>query len=96
MTTATITTKELRENMSRIVSDLRKGKSVNLSYRHKVIGVLHPVDEASGYRRGSAAGVRAFLETADFGKIPLSVKNSKKTFKQEIAELRNKDFRNRL
>ena len=90
-----ITTKQLRENMSEIMSDLKNGKSVQLSYRRKIIGVLRPVQPAAvPLRRGSAAAVRNFLSTNDFGRIPRNLRASDLSFKQQMKELRRRDLDN--
>jgi len=84
----TITTKQLRENMAQVVRDLKKGNSLELSYRHRVIAVVRPVDPSrSPLRRGSARAVQDFLAHADFGAIPEGLK-PQKNFKDEIAVLR--------
>ena len=41
-----ISTKQLRENMPQVIYDLRQGESIQLSYRHSVIGVLQPIQLA--------------------------------------------------
>lgn len=90
---STITTKQLRENMSQVIDDLRKGKSVQLSYRHKIIGVLQPIQaKPIAQRQGSAPAVKQFLNSADFGFIPTKLQNSSRSFKQEIADLRKQDL----
>ena len=75
--------------MAEVIRDLQNGKSVQLSYRHKIIGTLEPVQPApTPTRRGSAQTVQNFLNQANFGPIPQKLQNSSKDFKQEIAELR--------
>ena len=56
---STITTKQLRDGMAQVVRDLQNGKSVQLSYRHKIIGVLQPVDEPA-----QGAATRVFQRRA--------------------------------
>lgn len=85
-----ITTKQLRNNMAGVVMQLQKGKSVKLSYRHKVIGVLKPVDDpVKPLRRGSAVALQSFIKTTDFGNIPKGLKVTSQNFKQKISELRS-------
>ena len=91
-----ITTKQLRENMPKVVHDLQQGKSVQLSYRHKVIGVLEPVKVQDGaLRRGSAQAVQRFLRAANFGIIPSKLQNSRLSVKEQIAQLRSRDLSSR-
>ena len=93
---STITTKQLRDGMAQVVRDLQNGKSVQLSYRHRVIGILQPVDEpAKAQRRGSSDAVQQFLIAATFGPIPKALRTSSKSFKQEVAELRDGDLASR-
>jgi antitoxin (DNA-binding transcriptional repressor) of toxin-antitoxin stability system len=88
-----ITTKHLRENMSQVIDNLQRGESVQLSYRHKVIGTLQPIARKPvAQRRGSASAVQQFLRSASFGAIPLPVRQSRRTFKQELADLRDHDL----
>lgn len=90
---ATITTKQLRNDMAQVVRDLQNGKSIQLSYRHKVIGVLQPVGESpKALRRGSSNAVQQFLDVATFGSIPKRLQTSSKSFKQEISEFRDHDL----
>jgi antitoxin (DNA-binding transcriptional repressor) of toxin-antitoxin stability system len=89
----TITTKQLRDDMAQIVRDLQNGKSVQLSYRHKIIGVLQPVSEsAKALRRGSSGAIRQFLDTDPFASIPEELHASSRSFEQEISELRDQDL----
>ena len=88
-----ITTKQLRDDMARVVNDLKNGKSVQLSYRHKIIGVLQPVEEKTKVlRRGSSEAVRRYLNTNKFVSMTDNLIGSPKNFKQEIAELRDRDI----
>lgn len=89
----TITTKQLRENMGRVIQDLQKGKAVQLSYRHKVIGSLQPVTFAGmPSRRGSARSVQNFLNIVDFGPTSEKLKNSDISIKDQLAKLRSRDL----
>ena len=90
---STITTKQLRENMAKIVSGLQQGESVQLSYRHKIIGVLQPIEaKPVPQRQGSAIAIQHFLNKANFGSIPPKLRQSKRSFKQEVADLRSRDL----
>lgn len=89
----TITTKQLRENMAQVVRDLKRGNSLELSYRHRVIAVLKPVSPSHPpLRRGSAQAIQDFLTYADFGVIPKELKGEN-SFKKEIAALRQRKLR---
>lgn len=89
----TITTKQLREQMHQVVRDLAAGKSIRLTYRHKIIGVLQPANpQPIPLRRGSAGAIQNFLHTSSFGPIPSELKNSKLSTKQQMANLRDLDL----
>ncbi|MBI2009256.1 hypothetical protein HYS84_02495 [Candidatus Saccharibacteria bacterium] len=91
-----ITTRELRENMAAVIRDLKRGKAVQLSYRHRVIGTLQPSPPAPmPLRQGSPEAVRNFLETADFGPIPSKLRTDHRSFKQQVAELRKQDLQSK-
>ncbi len=77
--------------MAKVVRDLQNGKSVQLSYRHKIIGTLQPAGSASP-RRGSPQTVHHFLSQDSFGPIPKKLQGATTSFKQEIAELRHKEL----
>ena len=88
-----ITTKRLRDDMAQVVRDLQSGKSVQLSYRHKVIGTLQPINKpAEALRRGSSNAVQQFLENTTFGSVPKTLQTSSYDFKQEVSELRDKEL----
>jgi antitoxin (DNA-binding transcriptional repressor) of toxin-antitoxin stability system len=90
---STITTKQLRARMAQVVRDLQNGKSVQLSYRHKVIGVLQPINESpKALRRGSSGAISQFLNTNPFTSIPAELQASSMSFEQEVAELRDRDL----
>ena len=87
---STITTKQLRENMSQVINDLRLGNSIQLSYRHKVIGVLQPVDASSqALRRGSPEAIRQGLQSLQSMIVPDPVRNDPRSVKEQISELRS-------
>ena len=89
----TITTKQLRENMSQVVRDLQNGKAVRLSYRHKVVGVIQPTQAMDvAHRRGSAQTILRTLGSINFGPTTSKVRDSNKTLKEEIRELRERDL----
>jgi len=79
--------------MAQVVRDLQNGKSVRLNYRHRVIGILKPIDEPpQALRRGSFGAVQQFLKAASFGPIPPKLRTSSRSFKQEVTELRESDL----
>lgn len=93
----TITTKQLRENMPKIISDLHEGRAVQLTYRHKVVATLQPTDTSTEpLQRGSPEAVLGFLKTADFGKIPKRLQNPGYDIKKQIADLRQADLNKKL
>jgi antitoxin (DNA-binding transcriptional repressor) of toxin-antitoxin stability system len=90
---STITTKQLRENMPQVIRDLESGKPVQLTYRHRVIGVLQPVrSDNKPLRRGSPEAILDTLKSIDLGSAASKIRNSHKTFKEEIRELRERDL----
>jgi antitoxin (DNA-binding transcriptional repressor) of toxin-antitoxin stability system len=90
---STITTKQLRENMAQVISDLETGKSVQLSYRHRIIGVLRPVRFAKKpLRRGSSEAILSTLKSINLGPTASKLQNSSKSIKEEIGALRERDL----
>jgi len=86
---STITTKQLRENMSQVIHDLRLGNSIQLSYRHKVIGVLHP---SQALRRGSPEAIRQGLQSLKNIVVPDSIRHDPHSVKEQISELRSRKY----
>ncbi len=79
--------------MPQVVRDLQNGKPIQLSYRHKVIGVLQPAQAvAMPLKRGSFTAIQSFLAAADFGPIPIGLQTSKLSIKQQLAKLRARDL----
>ena len=92
---STLSTKQLRNNMAQVIKDLQRGRSIKLSYRRRVVGVISPIGQsAKATRRGSPAAISQFLASKPFGHIPRKLSQSQKSIKQEIAELRDQDLRN--
>ena len=90
---STITTKQLRDNMSQVISDLETGRSVQLSYRHRIIGVLQPVHYAKKpLRRGSSEAILSTLRSINLGSATSKLQSSNKSIKEEIRELRERDL----
>lgn len=90
----TITTKKLRENMPQIIHDLRQGKSVQLSYRHSVIGVLQPAQPAQKtIRRGSPESIRRGLQDLQKITVPRHIRNDPRSIKDQTREIRNRKYR---
>lgn len=79
--------------MAEVISKLKSGQVVQLSYRQKIIGSLQPVEQPSQpLRRGSSYAVSQFLGSAHFGVVPKKLQTSTKSFKQELSELRDTDL----
>ncbi|MGH7234089.1 MAG: hypothetical protein ACREF7_01415 [Candidatus Saccharimonadales bacterium] len=90
---STITTKQLRDNMSQVISDLKQGRSVQLSYRHSVIGVLQPVQVASQtLKRGSPEAIREGLYGLRGMFIPDNASKDTLSIKEQITELRDRKY----
>ena len=90
---STITTKQLRENMAQVIHDLQLGNSIKLSYRHKVIGVLQPVDAPSqALQRGSPEAIRQGLQNLQSIFVPDSVRHDRRSVKEQISELRSRKY----
>lgn len=88
-----ITTKQLRENMSQVINDLKQGRSVQLSYRHKVIGILQPVDGSQpSLRRGSPEAVRRGLLSLQGLEVPKATRNDSRSIKDQITDIRTKKY----
>jgi antitoxin (DNA-binding transcriptional repressor) of toxin-antitoxin stability system len=93
---STITTKQLRENMSQVIHDLRQGKSVQLSYRHSIIGVLQPIQVArQTVRRGSPEAIRQGLATLKDLSIPTTISNDTRIIKEQLTEIRDGKYADR-
>ncbi len=89
----TITTKQLRDNMSQVISDLRQGKSVQLSYRHSIIGVLQPLQEASQtLRRSSPEAIREGLNGLKDMFIPDNASKDTRSIKEQLTDLRDRKY----
>jgi hypothetical protein len=88
----TITTKQFRENMQSVIRILESGQSVRLTYRRKTVGTIQPEpNNSQPFRRGSPEAIQHALKTLDFG-VPEKLKGSERSFKEELAELRNKKY----
>jgi antitoxin (DNA-binding transcriptional repressor) of toxin-antitoxin stability system len=89
----TITTKQLRDNMSQVIDDLRIGNSISLSYRHKVIGLLQPVDMPSrALRRGSPEAIRRGLQNLQSIRVANYVQSDPRSVKEQVSELRSRKY----
>jgi antitoxin (DNA-binding transcriptional repressor) of toxin-antitoxin stability system len=89
----TITTKQLRDNMSQVIDDLKIGNTISLSYRHKVIGLLQPVDTpGQALRRGSPEAIRQGLQNLKSMMVPVSVQNDSRSLKKQISEMRSRRY----
>lgn len=89
----TITTKQLRENMSQVIHDLKLGNSVQLSYRHKVIGILQPIDAPrQALRRGSPEAIRQGLQGLQSMVVPDSIRRDPRSTKEQISDLRSRRY----
>lgn len=89
----TITTKQLRENMSQVIRNLVSGEPVQLSYRHRIIGIMQPVRSANkSLRRGSPEAILSTLKSIDLGPAASKIRDSQKTFKEEVHKLRQRDL----
>lgn len=64
MTTITISTKELREDFSRVKAALENGQSLLLLYRSQPLAEIKPAQKLTGLRAFSTAQLRRFI-TAD-------------------------------
>lgn len=86
-----ITTKQLRENMPQVISDLQKGKSIQLSYRHRIIGILQPAQlNALPLRRGTQEAISRGLEALQDIDVPDRVRDDSRSMKERLADLRDR------
>lgn len=91
---STITTKQLRDNMSQVIRDLEKGKSVQLSYRHKIIGTLQPIDApAQALKRGSSGAIQKGLESLKTAFTADHISLDSRSIKEQVAEMRSGKYR---
>ena len=89
----TITTKQLRDNMSQVIDDLKIGNSISLSYRHKVIGLLQPVDiPGQALRRGSPEAIRRGLKNLQTMVVHSSAQDDPRSIKEQISEIRSRKY----
>jgi hypothetical protein len=87
---STITTKQLRENMPKVIRELGMGKTIRLSYRHRVIGVLQPIQVASQtLRRGSPEAIRHELYNLREMFVTDYISEDTRSIKEQIIELRD-------
>lgn len=86
----TITTKELRENMSQVVRDLKNGKVIALSYRQHVVGILQPVDGATQtLKPGSPEAIQRGLDELRANlQVPKELSDDPRSIKDQLADLR--------
>lgn len=91
----TITTKQLREDMPKVVRQLRAGQPVTLTYRKKIIGTIQPATPPEAPRRGSPEAIRQGLVALRKLSVPASIRKDPRSIKEQIAELRDNDPRYR-
>ena len=89
----TITTRQLRETMSKVVNDLQQGMPISLSYRHKIIGIIQPVNVSKvTLRRGSPQAIRQGLKALR-GTYHVSAPNNNDiSIKEQIAKYRGSKY----
>lgn len=88
---STITTKQLRENMPQVISDLQKGKSIQLSYRHRIIGILQPAQSSPlPLRRGTQEAISQGLEALQDIHVPEVLRDDSRSMKERLADLRGR------
>ncbi len=79
--------------MSQVIHDLRLGNSIKLSYRHKVIGILQPIDAPNqALRRGSSEAIRQGLRSLQSVVVPDSIRQDSRSIKEQISELRSRKY----
>lgn len=90
-----LTTKELRENMPRAIATLQQGTPIELTYRHKVVGVIEPAQNYKpAPRRGDPKAFVEFMKNTDFG-VPEHLKNDPRHITEIIAEAKEQNARDR-
>ena len=88
-----MTTKQLRENLSAVVKQLNRGEAVQLSYRHKVIGVLQPVTTPQPtLRRGSAEAIRTSLNNLQNELASVQRPVDPRPIKEQLADIRSRKY----
>ena len=75
--------------MPQVIRDLRQGKSVQLSYRHSIIGVLQPIQAANQtLERGSALAIRQGLDSLRGLSVAATTSNDARSIKEQLADIR--------
>lgn len=89
----TLTTKQLRENLSAVIDQLKNGQAVQLSYRRKVIGILQPANvQPQALRRGSPEAIRSGLASLQANPGSRSSVD-RRSIKEQIAEYRERKYK---
>lgn len=79
--------------MAQVIRDLRQGKSVQLSYRHSVIGILQPIQVAHKTpRRGSPEAIRQGLYNLQSRTVSDYASNDLRSIKEQVAEIRDRKY----
>lgn len=91
----TLTTKQLREDMPRVITTLEQGTPIQLTYRHKIVGTIEPAQHYEPVpRRGDAKAFADFMKNTDFG-VPDYLKNDPRHVTEIIAEAKEQRMRNK-
>lgn len=73
-----MTTKQLREHMADALAGLERGTAIRLTYRHRDVGILMPIEQSPGRPvRGSAAAVHDYLSHVSFNEFTESAETTK-------------------
>lgn len=81
--------------MPRVITTLEQGTPIQLTYRHKVVGVIEPTQHYQpAPRRGDAKAFAEFMKNTDFG-VPDYLKNDSRHVTEIIAEAKEQRMRNK-
>lgn len=92
----TLTTKQLREDMPRAISELQQGNPITLTYRHKVVGTIEPAQvDKPAPRRGDLQAFLEFMKNTDFG-WPEHIKNDPRDTVELVKEMKEQHAREKF
>ena len=79
--------------MPAAIRALKRGQSIQLTYRRRIIGTLQPHSPASKpLRRGSSEAILQALQSIQDLAIPAVTQQDQRSYKEQLAELRDKKY----
>ncbi len=86
----TITTNNLRTQSSQLVDTLKKGGTVSLIHRSKVIGLIKPQKEIKAFTKTDIKQIREVAKNLHLPKI--SYEDREKIYKKQLVDKYGKDI----